>query len=270
MEIYLTANEAIHIEDLNFKTASATKLPILLNRIYELRDLKYSSDLQHAIDTDKIVLKRYNETIIPTIRYPGLNTDLKISDLLKSKPDMDYKDFDFTLILAAVNSNYEKGRKFERYYSKALDNDDLYVKKTYSDIIGDRIINGITVSDMLLGIEIKIEWYKYNDTLDSDNKIIQSWFTREQAGEYLMKRRRRNINNLRGLVDKTPAEPYVIALFDFYKGLVEDYIEMATDDLKNVMLNETNPDILNILNLSFYSTLLDREETLGNIIISQL
>jgi len=208
--------------------------------------------------------------IIKNLKHPFLDPDLKIFNLLKNYSDICYFDFDFTLMLSITNSKFDRGRKYERYYSIPNDISDLYVKKTYTDIIGNRNINGTDNEDMLLGVEIKIEWYKNDNTLDDHFKTTKSWFTRGQAGEYLIKRRRRNIDNLKGMADKTPAKQYLVVLFNHYKNEVDEYIEVGNDNFKNAIINETDTSINNILNITFPSVLINKEASIKEIILSQV
>jgi hypothetical protein len=131
----------------------------------------------------------------------------------------------------------------------------------------NRDINGTTISNSLLGVKVKIEWYKKDNSLDSNIKIIKSWFTREQAGEYLVKRRSRNINNLKGLAKNTTADSYIITIFDHYKEELNEYIETGADTFKNAIINETDQNIISILNIELLSSQLGVISTIKNILI---
>jgi len=264
-----TVDSNVRINDLNGLNLVHPIIDINITDEYNLDEIKKSKDLQSALDNNKLILK-IGKRVVKNIKNPFLNLDTKISDLLINYSDICYMDFDFTLVLSKVETKFNKGRKYERYYSAPNDNTDLYVKKSYEDIIGTRNINGVDCPNMLLGVKIKIEWYNKDNTLDVNIKEVNSLFNRAQAGEYLVKRRSRNTDNLKGMAEGTAAENYVAAIFMKYSNEIQEYIEAGTDAFKLAMENETDQSMLDILAISLPSTLLGRAATIKEIIIDQI
>jgi hypothetical protein len=264
-----TVDSDVKIDDLGGLNLTHPTVNINIATEYNFDKIKKSNDLQAAIDNNKLLVK-IGDRIIKNIKSPFLDLDTKISDLLINYPDIYYMDFDFTLILSKVETKFDKGRKYERYYASPTDSTDLYVKKSYEDITGTRKINNVDCPNMLLGVKITVEWYNKDNTLNTNVKEINSFFNRAQAGEYLVKRRSRNTDNLKGMAEGTPAESYVTTIFTKYVKEIQEYVETGADSFKIALENETDQTMLDILNISLPNAVLNRVATIREIIINQI
>lgn len=245
MDILLKTNDDVNIKDLGLNLTHP-KNNINLTNLFTLEEIKRSEDLQIAMENE-IVVATYNSYVIKNIKYPNIDPELRISRYIKGLTNAHFSDFDFTLILNIIETKYEFGRKCTRYYEHKDQPGTLCVKKTYTDIIGERNINGTIVDNLLLGIEIEFFWYKNDGKISDKTKTIQVMFNREEAGEYLSKRRTRNINTLKGVAIGTRAEQYIDQLVQHYKESMSLYIETGSSDFLDSVTNETDPTIITIL-----------------------
>lgn len=177
-----------------------------------------------------------------------------------------HKDFDFTLVLLKDEPIYYKGEKKIQNYLDPETNE-IVVKKYYNEIIGDRLIYGVVSPNRIIGLEIKIVWYSFDNLVSSEKNQIVKNFNREEEGERRLKKRQRQISNLKGMAMGTAAEPIVDDIYTYYDEQVRFYINQGTSIFYDALINETNQTILYYLNILIPKTY-DFELNISDYIIN--
>lgn len=161
-------------------------------------------------------------------------------------------------------SEFVKGKKIKTdFYSDNEDN--IVVRQSYTDIFDD---NGF-----LIGINMKIEWF---DEMGNPAlfKTVQNSLPISSASEEIRGRRKRQINYLQEVGVRMGVKQYIDLLFNFYSTVVvggktvnflNTYIENGSKEFENAVKNESNPQILAILNAK-----LPDGETVKDSILKQI
>ena len=148
-------------------------------------------------------------------------------------------DTDFTILGFQKNSGYSKGRKtFSEYLG---DENEVVVKKTFMDILDE-------TTEIFKGIHILFEWFNQNGEVEA-SKEQEIFMDNFEASVYLQKRRERAIGYLSFSAKGTPIETYLNTIFDHYKNEIGEYKTIGSDTFSEAVENETNPQIIPLLNI---------------------
>lgn len=147
------------------------------------------------------------------------------------EPVIEHYDFT-TLPLTKESPIFEIGRKKEALYTDESGN--IVVKKLFKDITE--------------GLEITIQWMKYDDTVGLEKVFIKPLSLLEK-GDLLRKRRQRSISYMQVYVKGTPVEPIVTLLLEHYRKEVDLYIQGATSHFQNALDSELDPTFIGYLNI---------------------
>ena len=158
-----------------------------------------------------------------------------------------------------------KGRKIKTDFYSTNDKDDIVVRQSYTDVFDE---NGF-----LVGIDMKIEWF---DEMGNPAlfKTVQNSLPISSASEEIRSRRKRQINYLQEAGVRMGVKQYIDLLFNFYYTVIignktvnflNNYIENGSKEFENAIKNESNPQILAILNAK-----LPDGETVKDSILKQI
>ena len=158
-----------------------------------------------------------------------------------------------------------KGRKIKTDFYSTSDKDDIVVRQSYTDVFDE---NGF-----LVGIDMKIEWF---DEMGNPAlfKAVQNSLPFSSASDEIRSRRKRQINYLQEAGVRLGVKQYIDLLFNFYStvfignktvNFLNNYIENGSKEFENAIKNESNPQILAILNAK-----LPDGETIKDSILKQL
>ena len=173
---------------------------------------------------------------------------MKLSKYIKNI-SYDIKSIDFSMLGFRKKSKWVKGRKTESEYVDP-ETDELIVKKTFTDVIEN---------DEMVGIDILFEWMDDQNNV-ADSKTQRVYMDMLETGELLRKRRQRAIDRLivsakmydKALADANISQPQTLEqtvgiIFDHYRTEMDKFIETGSDEWKNAMNSETDPQISGIL-----------------------
>lgn len=157
---------------------------------------------------------------------------------------------DITILNGIVKGEpvYKKGKKISAGYFLDKKQTRLAIEKTFSDELDE---NGF-----LIGSNILITWFDvYGNPLLTKSVFVP--FSIAESAEMITKRRKRVINYLQEAGMRLGVKQYIDFLFNYYSGyqksgviknLVNSFIENGSDELQQAVINEDNPEILQILN----------------------
>ena len=157
---------------------------------------------------------------------------LRIAQCLDN-PFVNIKNIDFTIIgLKKEIPIFTRGRKVSAEYCNEAD--EVVVKKSFSDL-----------SD---GVQILFEWFNEDGTVGL-SKTEDVHMNTQQHGEFLKRRRERQVAGLVEGAVGTPAEPLVTAIFNHYATETVAYKELGDTALQEAIEDETDPTILAYLGI---------------------
>lgn len=171
---------------------------------------------------------------------------------LQNLTDFEIMTTDITILNGIVKGEpvYQKGVKISSSYYLDKAQTDLAIKKIFTDEYDE---NGF-----LIGLNMTIEWY---DTLDNIglSKDVYIPLSVSESASIISKRRKRAINYLQEAGVRLGVSQYIDLLFTHYSAYLVDgvtynfinnFIENGTKEFENAVLNETNEQILGILNFT--------------------
>lgn len=181
------------------------------------------------------------------LNYSRNRKKLRIYDFIGGKKlDSEVKNIDFTLIgLHKHQPEYNQGRKYLATYLD--DNENVVVRKTFSDVIGNHSVwggSGFINVQGIIGIQILFEWIDVDGNVGlSKTEIVKSLNIVEEQ-TLLRERRVRSIDYLIASAKGTDAEPVLDSLYTHYETFVKRFKEYGDDSFKNAILNETDATII--------------------------
>lgn len=170
-----------------------------------------------------------------------LHTDIYISDHVPNVEETTISDFDFTLLAEKKSPQYIKGRKTEAEYLDPSDSTTVWVKKTFTD--------SLDVNDVLIGIDIQIDWYNSDDTIAFTKNVFKP-LNLAEAEEIKRKRRIRAMQYLKANAAGTPVEPAVTAIYIHYEDDIASWYELGGDSLGDTVSGETDSTINGYLDIA--------------------
>lgn len=157
---------------------------------------------------------------------------------------------DITILNGIVKGEptYEKGRKAQMGYFLDKQQTQLAIQKTFSDEVDE---NGF-----LIGLNVLMKWFdKYENPVLT--KSIYIPFSMSESAEIKTKRRKRIINYLQEAGARLGVKQYIDLLFNHYsnfqesggtKNLINSFVENGSIELQQAVMNETDQEVLQILN----------------------
>lgn len=162
---------------------------------------------------------------------------MRIQKLHNLKKIKDVYNFDFTLSDKLVREDsYDKGRKVLSEWKDQSES--LCVSVNYEDILDE--------NSNLIGTLKKILWYNENNEAVLF-KVMRKKFFATIAGTELHNRRKRAIDYLKHRGVELNIKDKVDTLFLYYKDSLYDYIENNTTSFDSAIRNESDPEIIKIL-----------------------
>lgn len=187
----------------------------------------YDFDL-NALFTD-LYAKNYDE--FKASLTPKNRTNLKILRYLTpDETSIPVEHINFTTLgLIKASPQYVQGRKESTsYYADELQQD-IVVKKTFSDRL---------VDNKLIGLDISIDWYDERDEI-ALTKVDFKPLNKAEAYYHIRKRRQSAIDYLIGNVSSTPLEPAINDIVSRYKTEIDLWIASGSNDFANRIINES-------------------------------
>lgn len=170
--------------------------------------------------------------------------------------DLTDKDFTITKQLTVNELDFDKGREVGKIYSLTRDPQITAISENYEDVRKD---------GFLIGIKETYNWYNYDGTIFATKENIKSLgITRAEEKE--KDRRSRQITYLQGAGKRLGKKEQIDKLFNHYESQINSYKGNGGTVFLDAINEETNGEIIKILDQILADGGTIREAILNQII----